>query len=196
QLTRAEIAGLAALYLERTQAHRLLGKARFIDKMLGNYAHLGLIQLMFPHAVIIDARRHPMACGFSCYKQLFGHRLAFTYDLELFAQYYRGYHDFMEHIDAVLPGRVHRVYYEQLIADPETEVRRLLNHCGVEFEPQCLRFYENRRAVMTVSSEQVRQPLYTDSLDQWRHYEPWLGLLREGLGELVERYPFPGRSRI
>ena len=194
QLTRAEIAGLATHYLERTQAHRLLGKARFIDKMLGNYAHLGLIRLMFPHAVIIDARRHPMGCGFSCYKQLFGHGLAYTYDLELFAQFYRGYHGFMEHIDAVLPGWVHRVYYEQLIADPETEVRRLLDHCGVEFEAQCLRFYENPRAVMTVSSEQVRQPLYTDSLDQWRHYEPWLGTLKEGLGDLVERYPFPGRA--
>ena len=189
QLTREEIAGFAALYLERTQLHRPLGKARFIDKMLGNYAHLGLIHLMFPRAVIIDARRHPLACGFSCYKQLFTRRLAFTYSLDEFARFYREYHDFVEHFDTVLPGRVHRVYYEQLIADPETEVRRLLDHCGLEFEAQCLRFYENPRAVLTISSEQVRQPLYADSVDQWRHYEPWLAPLQERLRDLVERYP-------
>jgi tetratricopeptide (TPR) repeat protein len=189
QLTRAQVAGLAARYLERTQLHRVLGKPRFIDKMLGNYAHLGLIQLMFPRAVIIDARRHPVACGFSCYKQLFTRPLAFTYSLEEFTRFYREYDELMEHFDAVLPGRVYRVYYEQLIADPETEVRRLLHHCGMEFEAQCLRFYENPRAVMTISSEQVRQPLYADSVDQWRSYEPWLGPLKEGLRELVERYP-------
>ena len=176
--------------------HRVLGKPRFIDKMLGNYAHLGLIHLMFPRAVIIDARRHPMACGFSCYQQLFTRPLAFTYSLEEFARVYREYHDFVAQFDTVLPGRVHRVYYEQLIADPETEVRRLLDHCGLEFEAQCLRFYENPRAVLTISSEQVRQPLYTESLDQWRHYEPWLGPLTEGLRDLVERYPVPGRPGI
>jgi tetratricopeptide (TPR) repeat protein len=196
QLTREEIAGFAALYLERTRLHRPLGKARFIDKMLGNYAHLGLIHLMFPRAVIIDARRHPIACGFSCYKQLFTRRLAPTYSLEGFARFYREYHDVLEHFDSVLPGRVYRVYYEQLIADPETQVRRLLKHCGLEFEAQCLRFYENPRAVLTISSEQVRQPLYTESLDQWRHYEPWLGPLTEGLRDLVERYPVPRRPGI
>ena len=189
QLTRAELSALGALYLERTQLHRPLGKARFIDKMLGNYAHLGLIHLMFPRAVIIDARRHPLACGFSCYKQLFTRRLAFTYSLDEFARVYREYHDFVAQFDTVLPGRVHRVYYEQLIADPETEVRRLLDHCGLEFEAQCLRFYENPRAVLTISSEQVRQPLYADSVDQWRHYEPWLAPLQERLRDLVERYP-------
>jgi hypothetical protein len=161
--------------------------------MLGNYAHLGLIQLMFPRAAIIDARRHPMACGFSCYRQLFTRRLAFTYSLEEFARVYREYHDFVAQFDTVLPGRVHRVCYEQLIADPEAEVRRLLAHCGLEFEAGCLRFYENPRAVLTISSEQVRQPLYTDSLEQWRHYAPWLGPLTEGLRDLVERYPMAGR---
>ena len=194
QLTREDIASFSALYLERTQLYRPLRKAHFIDKMLGNFTNLGLLQLMFPRAVIIDTRRHPMACGFSCYKQLFARYLAFTYSLKDFARYYRAYHDFMEHFDRVLPGRVHRVYYEQLIADPETEVRKLLEHCGLEFEAQCLRFYENPRAVLTISSEQVRRPLYTDSIDQWRNFEPWLGPLKEGLREFVERYPSPARG--
>jgi tetratricopeptide (TPR) repeat protein len=194
QLTRDDIAKFSALYLDRTQLYRPQGKAYFIDKMLGNFTHLGLLHLMFPRAVIIDTRRHPMACGFSCYKQLFARYLAFTYSLNDFARYYRAYHAFMEHFDRVLPGRVHRVYYEQLIADPEAEVRRLLEHCGLEFESQCLRFYENRRTVLTISSEQVRQPLYTDSIDQWRNYEPWLGPLKEGLREFVERYPHPARA--
>ncbi len=194
QLTREDIAEFSALYLDKTQLYRPLGKVHFIDKMLGNFTNLGLLHLMFPRAVIIDTRRHPMACGFSCYKQLFARYLAYTYSLKDFARYYRAYHDFMEHFDRVLPGRVYRIYYEQLIADPETEVRRLLEHCGLEFESQCLRFYENRRAVLTISSEQVRRPLYTDSIDQWRNYEPWLGPLQEGLCEFVERYPSPAQA--
>jgi tetratricopeptide (TPR) repeat protein len=194
QLTREDVAAYSALYLERTQLYRPLRKAYFIDKMLGNFTNLGLLHLMFPRAVIIDTRRHPIACGFSCYKQLFARYLAFTYSLKDFARYYGAYHDFMEHFDKVLPGRIHRVYYEQLIADPEVEVRRLLQHCGLEFEAQCLRFYENPRAVLTISSEQVRQPLYTDSIEQWRNYEPWLGPLKEGLREFVERYPSPARG--
>jgi tetratricopeptide (TPR) repeat protein len=190
-LTRAELEELAARYLTRTQVHRQLGKPRFIDKMLGNFAHIGLIHLMFPHAAIIDARRHPLGCGFSCYRQLFARAINFSYDLQELGRYYRYYAELMDHFDAVLPGRVYRVYYEQLVADPEGELRRLLDHCGLPFEERCLRFYENPRAVGTLSSEQVRQPIYAESVDQWRHYEAWLGPLKEAVGDLVDRYPTP-----
>jgi tetratricopeptide (TPR) repeat protein len=187
-LEPAEVEAFATRYLSQTQAHRSRAKPHFVDKMLNNFAHLGLIQLMFPQAAIIDVRRHPLGCGFSCYKQLFAHGLAHTYDLTELGRYYRDYADLMAHVDAVLPGRVHRVYYEQLVADPATEVRRLLEHCGLTFEPECLNFHENRRVVQTISSEQVRRPIYTDSVAQWRHYAKWLGPLEAALGEWVERY--------
>ncbi len=186
---RQEIEAFAARYLSRTQAYRMLGKPRFVDKMLGNFAHLGLIHLMFPRAAIIDTRRHPLGCGFSCYKQLFVRELGFSYELAELGRFYRDYAELMEHFDTVLPRRVHRVYYEQLVADPEKEVRRLLDYCGLPFEAECLRFYDNRRAVQTISSEQVRRPIYSDAVDHWRHYEPWLGPLKDALGDLVERYP-------
>jgi tetratricopeptide (TPR) repeat protein len=187
-LGREDIDALALRYLSRTQTHRPLGRPRFVDKMLGNFAHVGLIHLMFPRAAIIDTRRHPLACGFSCYKQLFVRELGFTYDLSELGRFYRDYADLMEHFDAVLAQRVHRVYYEQLVADPEREVRRLLDYCDLPFEQQCLNFYENRRVVQTISSEQVRLPIYSDAVDQWRHYEPWLAPLKDALGDLVERY--------
>jgi tetratricopeptide (TPR) repeat protein len=190
-LDRQEIEAFAARYLSRTQAYRPLNRPRFVDKMLGNFGHIGFIHLMFPQAAIIDARRHPLGCGFSCYKQLFRRGQKFTYDLQELGRYYRDYVALMEHFDAILPGRVHRVHYEQLVADPQGELQRLLDYCGLPFEEQCLRFYENRRVVHTVSSEQVRQPIYAESVDQWRHYEPWLGPLREVLGDLVARYPAP-----
>jgi len=193
-LDREQIAALAEHYLARTQRYRPLGKSRFVDKMLGNFTHLGLIQLMFPRAAIIDARRHPLGCGFSCYKQLFARGHLYSYDLKTLAEFSRGYAALMEHFDAVLPGRVHRVHYEQLIADPETELRRLLDYCALPYETQCLRFYENPRVVNTISSEQVRQPLYSESVDQWRNYEPWLGPLKEALGDLVARYPTAAAS--
>ena len=159
--------------------------------MLGNWCYLGFIHLLFPHAAIIDARRHPLGCGFSCYKQNFVRGQKFTYDLAELGQFYRDYAALMGHFDERLPGRVHRVHYEQLVADPQGEVRRLLDYCGLPFEEQCLRFYENRRAVTTISSEQVRRPIYGESVDHWRHYEPWLGPLQEVVGELVARYPTP-----
>jgi len=190
-LRSADIETLAIRYLGQVQAKRQQAKPRFIDKMLGNWCYLGLIHLLFPHAAIIDARRHPLGCCFSCYKQIFVRGQKFTYDLSELGQFYRDYVLLMEHFDATLPGRVHRVYYEQLVADPEGELRRLLDYCGLPFEEQCLRFYENRRIVHTISSEQVRRPIYADSVDQWRHYEPWLGSLKEALGDLVERYPAP-----
>jgi len=190
-LRSEEIQTLALRYFGQVQAKRPLGKPRFIDKMLGNWCYLGLIHLLFPRAAIVDARRHPLGCCFSCYKQIFVRGQKFTYDLSELGQFYRDYVLLMEHFDATLPGRVHRVYYEQLVADPEGELRRLLDYCGLPFEEQCLRFYENRRIVHTISSEQVRRPIYADSVDQWRHYQPWLGSLKEALGELVERYPAP-----
>jgi tetratricopeptide (TPR) repeat protein len=188
-LGRAEVEGLAARYLTLAQAERPMGRPRFVDKMLGNSSHVGLIHLMFPQAAIIDARRHPLGCGFSCYKQLFARGVEFSYDLEEMGLYYRDYVDLMEHVDAVLPGRVHRVHYERLVDDPEGEVRRLLDYCGLPFEAGCLRFYDNARIVQTISSEQVRQPIYADAVEQWRHYEAWLGPLKAALGELIERYP-------
>ena len=188
-LRQDELEAYAARYLQQTQVHRPLGRPRFVDKMPGNFAHVGLIQLMFPRATIIDARRHPMGCCFSCFRQLFGRGQPFSYDQQELGLHYRDYCELMEHFDAVLPGHVHRVYYEQLVADPEAEVRRLLEHAGLPFEPGCLKFYENRRVVTTISSEQVRRPINADAVEQWRHFEPWLGTLAETLGDLVARYP-------
>jgi predicted Zn-dependent protease len=188
-LGQSDIEALAARYLAGACKHRLLGKPRFVDKMHGNFASLGLIHLMFPRAAIIDCRRHPLGCGFACYKQLFSPGMNFAYDLHEVGLYYRDYVDLMNHIDTVLPGRVHRLYYEKLVADTENEVRALLDHCRLPFESECLRFYENRRVVQTISSDQVRRPIYTAGLEQWRHFEPWLDPLNAALGELVDDYP-------
>lgn len=188
-LTHERILALAERYLSQSSVHRSLGRPRFVDKMLGNFGNVGLIQLMFPNASIIDARRHPLGLGFSCYKQLFNRGLSFSYDLRDIGVQYRAYFELMQHFDAILPGRVHRVHYEKLVASPEQEVRRLLEYCRLPFEAACLRFHENRRVVVTISSEQVRSPLYAQSTDQWRHYEPWLGSLKAELGDLIDRYP-------
>jgi tetratricopeptide (TPR) repeat protein len=188
-LSRSDIEALAARYLASAQKHRLLGKPHFIDKMHGNFASLGLIHLMFPHAAIIDCRRHPLGCGFACYKQLFAPGMNFAYDLHELGLYYRDYVDLMDHIDTVLPGRVYRLHYERLVNDTELEVGRLLAYCGLPFEPACLRFYENRRVVQTISSDQVRRPIYTAGLDQWRHFDPWLDPLKGTLEDLVDDYP-------
>ena len=181
-LSAAEFNALGDEYLQRTRVHRKTPAPFFIDKMPNNFAHIGLIQLMLPNAKIIDARRHPMGCCFSAFKQHFAAGQAFTYSLVDLGRYYRDYVELMAHIDAVLPGRVHRVTYEHLVADPEAEVRHLLAHCGLPFEDACLRFYENDRAVRTASSEQVRQPLFTDATEHWRHFQPWLGPLEQSLG--------------
>jgi len=186
-LSNAELTRLGARYLAQTLPNRLGGKPRFIDKMPSNFMHLGLIQLMLPRARIIDARRSPLACCFSNFKQHFQSGVWFTYNLEDLGRYYRDYVHLMAHFDTVLPGRVHRVNYETLVADLEGEVRRLLDYCGLPFEDQCLRFHETRRVVQTASSEQVRQPLYAQGVDQWRNYEPWLGKLKEALGDVLPR---------
>lgn len=188
-LKRREAEALAERYLTRTAAYRSLARPHFVDKMLGNFCHVGFIHLLFPRAPIIDARRHPLGCGFSCYKQLFLRGQKFTYDLRELGRFYREYAALMDHFDAALPGRVHRVQYERLLSNPEAELRSLLAYCELPYDERCLRFHENPRVVQTISSEQVRQPLYTESVDQWRHYEPWLGPLKEALGDLIERYP-------
>jgi hypothetical protein len=188
-LDAAQVDALAARYLASAQKHRPLGKVHFIDKMHGNFASVGLLHLMFPRAAIIDTRRHPMACAFACYKQLFNPGLNFAYDLTELGQYYRDYVEIMGHIDTVLPARVYRLHYERLVTETENEVRRLLDYCKLSFEPACLRFYENRRIAQTISSEQVRQPIHTAGLEQWRHFEPWLEPLETELKDLADDYP-------
>ncbi|MGO4551827.1 sulfotransferase [Lysobacter sp. 2RAF19] len=185
----AEFRAIGEEYLERTRIHRRAGAPLFIDKMPNNFQHVGLIHLALPNARIIDARRHPLACGFSLFKQQFARGQDFSFRLEDIGLYYRDYVALMAHFDAVLPGRVHRVHYETMVEDTEQEVRRLLDYCGLPFDPACLRFFENDRPVRTASSEQVRQPIYREGLDQWRHYAPWLGPLEEALGPVLAAYP-------
>ena len=182
------LTALGERYLDSTRVHRRLGRRFFIDKMPNNFLHLGLIQLILPMATIIDARRHPMASCFSAYKQHFATGQAFSYDLADLGRYYRDYVELMAHFDDVLPGRVHRVIYEAMVEDTEAEIRRLLDHCGLPFDPACLRFYENDRAVRTVSSEQVRRPIFRQGLDQWRRYEAWLGPLQGALGPALQTW--------
>ncbi len=182
-------AELGAEYLERTHVHRKLGRPFFIDKMPNNFLHAGFIHLILPNAKIIDARRHPMGCCLSCFKQHFARGQAFSYGLEDTGHYYAEYVSLMAHYDAVMPGRVHRVIYEEMVADPEAQVRALLDYCGLAFEESCLRFYENDRAVRTASSEQVRRPIYRDAAEHWQNYDEWLGPLRESLGPVLTAYP-------
>jgi hypothetical protein len=176
-------------YLAHTRIQRKTSARLFIDKMPNNFMHVGLIQLMLPNATIIDARRHPLACGFSIFKQHFARGQGFSYSLDDIGRYYRDYAALMAHFDTVLPGRVHRVIYEKMVDDTEGEVRRLLDYCGLPFEPSCLRFFENARPVRTASSEQVRQPIYREGMDHWQHYAPWLGPLESALGPVLGSYP-------
>jgi tetratricopeptide (TPR) repeat protein len=185
RLTRAELTALGERYLAQTRAHRPLNRPRFIDKMGANFLHVGLIHLILPNARIIDARRSALGCCFANFKQHFQRGAWFTYSLEDLGHYYRDYVSLMAHYEAVLPGRMHRVCYEDVVRDLEGEVRRLLDYCELPFEVQCLRFHETRRAIQTVSSEQVRQPLFTASVEHWRNFEPWLGPLKEALGDLT-----------
>jgi tetratricopeptide (TPR) repeat protein len=187
QLHDADYRRLGEKYLRDTHHYRS-GRAHFIDKMPNNFRHVGLIHLMLPNARIIDARREPMACCFGNLKQLFAHGQEFAYSVEDIARYYRTYLELMRHWDEALPGRVLRVQYEDVVADLEGNVRRVLDYCGLEFEPACVEFYRTERSVRTASSEQVRQPIYREALEQWRHYEPWLGPLREALEDALTRY--------
>jgi tetratricopeptide (TPR) repeat protein len=172
-------------YLSDTSVYRA-GKAHFIDKMPNNFRHLGLIHLMLPNARIIDARREPMACCFSNLKQLFASGQQFTYSVDDISRYYRMYVDLMAHWDDALPGKILRIRHEDLVHDLESNVRRILDFCGLEFEPGCIEFHKTRRTIHTASSEQVRQPINREGVDQWRRYEPWLGPLRVALGPLAQ----------
>ena len=188
-LSAEESRGLGEQYIEQTRIQRKTNKPFFIDKMPNNFLHIGLIRLILPRARIIDARRHPMACCFSCFKQNFAQGQRFTYSLEHLGRYYREYVEFMAHFDAVTPGAIHRVIYERMVDTTEDEVRRLLDFCGLPFEPATLTFYENDRAVRTASSQQVRRPIFREGLDQWRNYDPWLEPLRHSLGDQLAAYP-------
>jgi hypothetical protein len=182
-----DVARLGARYLADTAVHRT-GLPLFIDKMPNNFRHIGLIHLMLPNATVIDARREPMSCCFSILKQLFAQGQEFAYSIEDVARYYRTYLELMAHWDEALPGKVLRVRHEDVVDDLEGQVRRILDHCRLPFETPCVEFHRTRRSVRTPSSEQVRQPIFRDGLDAWRPYEPWLGPLREALGDAVERW--------
>jgi tetratricopeptide (TPR) repeat protein len=186
-LSPEELRRLGEKYLRDTRIYRK-DRPYFIDKMPNNFRHIGLIHLILPNAKIIDARREPMACCFSNLKQLFASGQEFTYSIEDIARYYRTYLELMRHWDSVLPGRVLRVQHEQVVDDLEGNVRRILGFCGLEFEPGCVEFHKTARSIRTASSEQVRRPIFREGLDQWKNYEPWLGPLKDALGDALVRY--------
>lgn len=187
ELGREEFRRLGSRYLQEAGAYRR-GKPLFIDKMPNNFLHLGLIRLILPSAKIIDVRREPMACCFSNLKQLFASGQEFSYSMQSMARHYRSYLELMRHWDAVLPGRVLRIWYEDVVDDAEAGVRRMLDFCEVDFEPSCVEFHRTMRHISTASSEQVRQPIFRSGLSQWRNYEAWLGPLKDALGDALLRY--------
>jgi hypothetical protein len=176
-------------YLKRAGVQRRTDRPFFVDKLPNNWLLVPFIHLTLPNAKIIDARRHPLGCCLSNFRQHFARGQSFTYDLGDLGHYYADYVRLMAHVDAVLPGRVHRVIYEQMVEDTEAEVRRLLDYVGLEFEPQVLEFYKTERAVRTASSEQVRRPIYREATEEWRAYEPFLAPLKAALGPVLEAYP-------
>jgi tetratricopeptide (TPR) repeat protein len=182
-----QLTALGTRYLTQTEPLRR-GRERFTDKLPNNFSHIGLIHAILPRATVIDARRHPMDACFSTFKQHFAVGQTFSYDLEDLGRYYRCYLSLMDYWDAVLPGKVLHVQYEDLVRDPETNIRRLLEHCGLAFEPGCLAFHETRRSVRTASAEQVRQPLYTSAVGYWRHFARELEPLRRALGDSLGRF--------
>ncbi|MBV8800017.1 MAG: sulfotransferase, partial [Alphaproteobacteria bacterium] len=178
-------------YLALVQDRRVLGRPRFVDKELRNFGYAGFIHLALPNAKIVDVRRHPLDCGWSCFKTHFPSGQPFTDRLGDIGSHYANYARLMAHFDRVLPGRIHRVIYENLVADPEGELRLLFQYLELPFEETCLRFYENTRAVGTLSSEQVRTPLFETGIGQYKPYEPWLGPLKAALGDVLDKYPEP-----
>jgi tetratricopeptide (TPR) repeat protein len=176
-------------YLKRARVQRRTARPLFVDKLPNNWMFVPFIQMILPNAKIVDARRHPMACCFSNFRQHFARGQNFTYSLEDLGRYYRDYVRLMAHVDSVLPGRVHRVVYERMVNDTEAEVRALLDYCGLKFEPACVEFHKTERAVRTASSEQVRQPIYRDATDEWRAYEAHLDPLKAELGDVLAAYP-------
>jgi hypothetical protein len=188
ELGSVALAALGDEYLARCATYRKTDRPYFIDKLPGNWLSTGLIRMILPDARIIDARRHPMAACMGTFKQLIISGSPFTYDLTHIGRRYHDYAALMAYFDEVLPGFVHRVYYEDMVMDTEAQIRALLAYCGVGFDPQCLRFWETERAVRTPSSEQVRRPISRDSIDQWRHFEPWLDELKRALGPALTDY--------
>ncbi len=188
-LTPADRVRLGEEYIERTRVHRRTDSPRFTDKMPNNWQHVGLIGLILPNAKIVDARRHPMSCCFSGWKQHFARGQTFTYDLTDIGRYYRDYVGLMARYDAAAPGAAHRVFYEAMVSETEAEVRRMLDYLGLPFEESCLEFHRNTRAVRTASSEQVRQPIYTDAVEHWKAYAEWLGPLEAALADVARCYP-------
>jgi tetratricopeptide (TPR) repeat protein len=188
-LSIQQVADAGGEYIERAGTYRKLNRPFFIDKMPNNFSYLGMILTALPKAKIIDARRHPLGSGFAIFKHYFLDAYSFAFDLTNIGRYYRNYVELMAHFDTVQPGRVHRVFYENLVTDPAQEIRELLDYCGLPFEEQCLRFHDSKRAVHTPSSEQVRRPISADAAELWRHYERWLDPLKSALGDVLEAYP-------
>lgn len=186
EMPAPDLASLGEEYLRDSQVHRKLSRPFFIDKKPANFSHVGMMHLILPNAKIIDARRHPVASSLSMFKHYSSKGRLRLNELGLF---YRNYIELMAHFDQVLPGRIHRVIYEEMVANPEAEVRRLLDYLGLPFEENCLRFYETKRTVLTPSSEQVRRPITGEAVDYWRNYEPWLGPLIKALGTAFTSYP-------
>ncbi len=189
KLTPEQLAQQGEEYLRRTRVQRKTDRPMFIDKLPNNWMHIPYIMAILPGAKFIDARRHPLGCCFSNFKQHFAKGQAFSYSLDDMGRYYRDYARLMAHLDRVCPGKVHRVIYEDMVDDTETEVRKLLNYCGVDFEESCLSFYKTERAVRTPSSEQVRQPIYRDGTEAWKPYSTYLDPLRAALGDVLDCYP-------
>ncbi len=187
-LPRARFAELGEEFLARTRVQRKSGRPFYIDKLPNNWSYAGFIHLILPHAKIIDARRHPLDCCFSNFRQHFAKGQGFSYSLDHIGRYYADYVRAMDHYDAVLPGRIHRVIHERLLDDPETDVRAMLAYLGLPFEEACLAFHETDRAVRTASSEQVRRPINRDGVGQWQPYRAWLGPLEAALGDLPQTY--------
>jgi tetratricopeptide (TPR) repeat protein len=176
-------------YIARAATYRKLNRPFFSDKMPNNFSYLGMILTALPNAKIIDARRHPLGSGFAIFKHYFVDAYSFAFDLTSIGRYYRNYVALMAHFDTVQPGRVHRVFHENLVTAPEKEICNLLDYCGLPIEQQCLSFHDSARAVNTPSSEQVRQPISADAAELWRHYERWLDPLKSALGDVLDAYP-------
>jgi tetratricopeptide (TPR) repeat protein len=188
ELGRQDFERLGQSYLDRTRIHRKTERPFFTDKMPNNWFHVGFIRLMLPNAKIIDARRHPLACGFSNFRQYYAEGQEFTYDLKHFGLYYRDYVRLMAHFDTVSPGGIHRVIHERLLTDPEGEIRKLLDYLGLPFEDACLRFHETKRQVRTISAEQVRQPMDPSRIDYWKRFERWLDPVKRALGQALDTW--------
>jgi len=181
--------GIGREYLESTRPRRKTDKPFFVDKHPENFVNAGLIHLALPRAKIVDARRHPLDCCFSIFRNYFPSAPQWSHDLEEIGRFYAAYVELMAHWDVVLPGRIHRVVYEELVADPEAEVRRLLDFLELPFEQACLRFYEKEQAIVTTSVEQARRPIYDGGVGNSREFDPWFGPLKASLGQVLDAYP-------